>query len=228
MPWIFMLLMLLNGAYFGWKFVEGQGPQSGATHAVVQEGKLISLLSERPELLKKPEEEKEQATEEVGAFPAAAAAAKVCFNVGPFLSDADLRKFVSSLRDRGFTVRVESRRVDERDYWVFIPPFTNRSKAEERLRDLRSQGIEGFIVKDGVFVNAISLNHFSKKELADTFLLQMQKAGFIVEYREITKPAKQSWVYAAHGQRGGDLRGAVDGYLAHHDDVRKEITACEE
>lgn len=231
MPWIFMVLMLINGVYFGWKFIEGEGPQAGAASVAQQEGVRVSLLSERPDLLTKvaPAAEAPEASEAAPASaPPVVAVVKQCFNVGPFISEPELRKLAGSLRGKGFVTRTDTRKVDEKDFWVFIPPFTSRTKAEERLRDLRAQGIEGFVVKEGVFVNAISLNHFSRKDLADAFLGQMQKVGVVVEYREITKPAKQFWLYAAPGNAKGDLRGAIDDYLTSHQDVRKEITACEE
>lgn len=230
MPWIFMVLMLINGVYFGWKFIEGEGPQAGAAKVVQQEGARVALLSERPDLLQKvssPVNEPDPA-EEAPLPVQPVAAAKQCFNIGPFSTEAELRKLAGSLRGKGFTTRTDTRKVNEKDFWVFIPPFTNRTKAEERLRDLRAQGIEGFVVKEGVFVNAISLNHFSRKELADAFLGQMQKAGVVVEYREIAKPAKQFWLYTAPGNAKADLRGAIEEYLLSHDDARKEITACEE
>lgn len=231
MPWIFMMLMLINAIFFGWKFVEGDQVQPGASRLAPQQGSMIALLSEHPELLKKVEPASAEEGAEDGAPVApvvTAAAVRQCFNVGPFPGDTLLRQFTSVLKAKRFDARVDTRKVDEKDYWVFIPPFTNRAKAEEKLRDLKGQGVKGFVVKDGPFVNAISLNHFSRKDLADAFLTQMQGAGVVVEYREISKPAKQAWVFASNGQGGGDLRSAIDEFLESHEDVRKEIVACEE
>lgn len=231
MPWIFMTLMLINAIFFGWKFVEGEQPQARAGELAPQQGAMVALLSERPEMLKKspPAASEENAGDEQAAVPVVATASvKQCFNVGPFPSEAVLRQFTADLRAKQFQARVETRRVDEKDYWVFIPPFTNRAKAEEKMRDLKGKGIKGFVVKEGSFVNAVSLNHFSRKDLADAFVAKMQGAGVVVEYREISKPAKQSWVFAGYGQKNGDLRSAIDDFLENYDGVHKEIAACEE
>lgn len=234
MPWVFMVLMLINGIYFGWRFVEGGGPQAGGATVAEQEGAGIPLLAERPDLLKKEASEVEArvpaevTNPDLAGSQLTAGGSRQCFFVGPFVAEAELRKLSSDFRNEGFITRTDTRKVDERDFWVFIPPFTNRAKAEERLKDLRAIGIQGFVVREGVFLNAISLNHFSRKDLADAFLIQMQKAGIAVEYREITKPSKQFWLYASPGDAKSVLRSSIDAYIVNHDEVRKEITACEE
>lgn len=229
MPWIFMMLMLANGIYLGWNFLEGAGPQPAAQRPMAQEGPELALLSERPDLLRRSEEPEVAEVEQVAPVSTGGTAFRQCFFVGAFPNDADLREFIGALRAKGFEAKVSYRKVDLREYWVFIPPFTNRAKAEERLRDLRARGIQGFVVKDGVFVNAISLNRFSRRDLADAFLLQMQKEGIIVEYREMVRAGRESWVYAGYGRGGGgDLKSAIDSYLSRSPEVSKQITACEE
>ncbi len=228
MPWIFLCLMLANAVYFGWKFMEGTQPQARPVMTEVeQQGERLLLLSERPELVVPPAPEPvEEQGEAVVAVPAAAI--KQCFNVGPFVSDAAVQKWVEPIKAKKVSARIDKRKVDVKDYWVFVPAFTNREKAEERLRDLKSRGIDGFIVKDGVFINAISLNHFSRKELAQAFLQKMQEAGVSVEYREINQPGIERWVYLMPGGSKADLRAIIDGQLIKQDELKRENAACEE
>jgi hypothetical protein len=126
MPWIFVCLMLANAVYFGWKFMEGTQPQSHpvATEVVIS-GAAVQLLSERPELLPPPvvPAEGKSAEEEALTVPVVGGGAQ-CFNVGPFVADAGLQGFVGFMRGKGFSVRVDKRKVDGKDYWVFVPAFT--------------------------------------------------------------------------------------------------------
>lgn len=226
-----MCLMAINAVFFGWKFMEGSAPQAQAKEKVLpQAGERIQLLSES-KLSQQPAPEaavEEASSAEATVKPVEVAEVRQCYNVGPFASEADARGLGNGMRAKRFIGRVDKRKVDVKDYWVFVPAFINRLKAEERLRDLRARGIQGFIVKDGMFVNAISLNHFKQKDLALGFLAKMQEAGVTAEFRELSSPGVEYWVYASPAQSGGDLRGSVDAYLASHPDVKREITACED
>ena len=228
MPWIFVCLMIANAAYFGWKFMEGTQPQArsvGAETVVV--GANIQLLSERPELERKPEAEALPDEEAQAAAPVLGVGAQ-CFNVGPFTADSGLQKLVSVMQAKGYSARIDKRKVDGKDYWVFVPAFTNRDRAEEKLRDLKGRGIDGFVVKEGVFVNAISLNHFSRKELAQAFLQKMQAAGVSVEFREISQSSVERWVYLAQGRSKEPLRAAVDSQIGKQEGLKRENAPCEE
>lgn len=226
MPWIFVCLMIANAVYFGWKFMEGTQPQARHVTATAPvSGASIQLLSERPVVkaaeTSPSEEEGQVAAPVVGAGPQ-------CFNVGPFTSDSGLQKFVAVMQGKGFAVRVDKRKVDGKDYWVFVPAFTNRDRAEEKLRDLKSRGIDGFVVKEGVFINAISLNHFSRKELAQAFLQKMQVAGVQVEYREVAQNTVERWVYLAPSRSKDNLRSVVDAQIDKQGGLKRENASCEE
>lgn len=229
MPWIFMCLMAINAIFFGWKFMEVSVPQSQVREKTpLQIGARVQLLSES----KLPRVAIVAAVEDQPVAPAALVqdgpATRQCFNVGPFPAESEVRSFVGGMKGKRFVARADKRRVDIKDFWVFIPAFTNRDKAEERLRDIKSRGISGFVVKEGVFVNAISLNHFSQRELAQAFLVKMQEAGVTVEYRELASVGAEHWVYVSPGQSRDDLRSGVDAYLAGKTGLKREITACED
>lgn len=226
-----MCLMAINAVYFGWKFMEVSSPQmTMEMKSSPQAGVRVQLLSESSLQLAAPAGAGAQPAPEQpeAEQPAEAAAPRQCFNIGPFSSEAAARAIVGQLRGDRFTVRVDKRKVDIKDYWVFIPAFTNRERADERMRELRARGISGFVVKDGPFINAISLNHFSQKELAQAFLAKMQEAGLTVESREMTSAGTQFWVYAAPGASRGELRGTIDAILGGRDALRREIASCEE
>lgn len=230
MPWIFLCLMMINAVYFGWKFLEGQPSQAmqqvGGVSAQI-DGAQVALLSERPSLVRQEKTEGDSSAEVVAPPSVAAASLPSCFYVGPFGSDSAVKELGSLMESKGFEVRMESRKVEEKDFWVFIPPFTSREKAEERLRELRARGVEGFVVRSGVFINSISLNHFSKKELAMSFRQQMSSLGISVEYREIKRPGMEFWLYLASRQGAGGLRATIDESLRKNGELRREVAACE-
>lgn len=228
MPWIFLTLMLANIVYFGWKFMEGTQPQARpAEQAVVLEGDRIQLLSERKELPAPIEPEGSPSAAEDEQEPVVVAAAPQCFFVGP-LGEQQVETLALKMRAKGFAARVEQRKAQAKDYWVFFPALTSRAKAEERLRELRARGIESFIVTEGRFINAISLGHFSRRELAESFRDKMMAAGVTVEFRELDVEGVERWLYLAPSSAKADLRAAVEQEIARSRELRRENAACEE
>jgi cell division septation protein DedD len=220
--------MAINAVYFGWKFMEVSSPQTTvAEKSMPQVGARIQLLGES-NLARTPAPAPAEPVEEAPPAVAEAPAVRQCFNVGPFASEGEARGLVSQLKGKRFMVRLDRRKVDIKDYWVFIPAFTNRERADEKMRELRARGISGFVVKEGPFINAISLNRFSQKDLAQSFLGKMQEAGLTVESREMSSPGFQVWAYASPGSSRADLRGTIDDFLESREALKREIASCEE
>ncbi len=234
MPWIFLTLMLANIVYFGWNFIgTSQAPVRALSAAVQQEGSRLVLLAERKEMplpAADPlmEEMSGASPEAEGQQPVAVSPAMQCFNVGPFQSPGVADGFVGRMTGKGFVTRLEQRKAEGKDYWIYVPPFTNRARAEERLRELRAKGVDSFIVPEGAFANAISLGHFSRKELAESFREKLTAAGVSSEYREMANEGRVTWVFVAPGSAKRDVRPAVDAELGRSAALRKEVTACEE
>ena len=71
--------------------------------------------------------------------------------------------------------RIVERRIDEvTRYWVFIPPTNDRRAAENRMAELRRQGIADLSMRAD---NAISLGVFSSEEAARRFLTTITARG---------------------------------------------------
>ncbi len=229
MPWIFLTLMLANIVYFGWSFIStGHTPVRTLSAPVVQQGERIILLHERKTVAEVAASSEGDVVGDEPSVVAAPEAAPVvqCFTVGPFLTSSD--GFVARMKGKGFSVRIEQRKAEGKDYWIYVPPFTNRGRAEEKLSELKAKGVESFIVSEGRFVNAISLGHFSKKELAQSFRDKMTAAGIVVEYREMASEGTVDWVYVAPAASKSDLRSTIDAELSRNDSLRRQVAACEE
>lgn len=234
MPWIFLILMMTNAVYLGWNFMNSAQPSSPVkSYQAPEHGGRVVLLSESaasPPATAALEAEPKAAdlagTDGAEALPQAGS--PQCFNVGPFASETRLNKFSEAMRGQKFIVRTDKRKVDEKDYWVFIPAFTSQERAEEKLREIKSKGVKGFVVRNGAFINAISLNHFSKRELAQGYLQEMHVLGLPVEYRELSRVGYESWAYLAPGHAKADLKSSIDTLIADAEATRREITACED
>lgn len=237
MPWIFLTLMLANVAYFGWSFVQvGQAPARPVAVRVPQEGERILLLSERAapvgaatgdaDVAVAAVEAKEEPVPVPGAL--GTAGAPQCYTVGPFATSSALMRFAERMKEKRFFIRVDERKAAARDYWVYMPAYTNRARADEKLQELRALGIESFIVPSGPYVNAISLGHFSRKELAQSFRDKMAAAGLAVEYREVVEDQVSKWVYLSPARAKIGLRATIDEELLRDKALRREAAACEE
>ena len=102
-----------------------------------------------------------------------------CMEWGEF-SGADL----ASAKERLATLKLGSRlRKHEIEhpigYWVYIPPVKDRSQVDSKIAQLNKLGIhEFFIVNEkGKWQNAISLNVFKTKEMAQKFLTHLKSVG---------------------------------------------------
>ena len=71
--------------------------------------------------------------------------------------------------------RLSERRIDEvTRYWVYIPPTNDRRAAENRMAELRRQGVADLSIRAD---NAISLGVFSSEEAARRFLTSIAARG---------------------------------------------------
>ena len=93
-----------------------------------------------------------------------AGAACVEFSGIPAADEARAREAFNALR---LGTRLSERRIEAaRNYWVFIPPTNDRRAAENRLAELRRQGIADLSMRPD---NSISLGVFSTEEAARRF-----------------------------------------------------------
>lgn len=228
MPWIFLCLILVNGAYFAWQLMQAAEPQKPIRVAAIQdeEGQRLALLSERPDLTAAAAAKRE-AEEQQADMPALSLSGPQCFNVGPFTALGGAQQFAERIQAKQLLTRIDVQKADKIDYWVFLPAFNSRDKAEIKLRELKQKGVESFIVNEAPYTNAISLGHFSRRELADELKLRLQAGGIPAEYRELSKPGEERWVYVAPGTSGAEVKGLVDALLPRFEGVRRQPAPCE-
>jgi SPOR domain len=127
-----------------------------------------------------PEKIKLLTSQEVAALGPAkvAALADVCVEFGP-LSDADRAKVVADLEPLALGRLLTQRRVEsDNAFIVGISPFPNRAAADNRVVELRRQGVKDLAVVDagrGQF--AVSLGGFRTEQAALAYADELTKQG---------------------------------------------------
>lgn len=238
MPWIFLVLVLVNIGYFGWNFFLPKVEQPGAAAilAASRPDQRLSLVTERrPKGAAKVEVEGAGMNAAVDVVPppvvvdavtTVAATSKQCYWVGPYAGTEQRKAAQARFLASGLLVREESIAGTATDYWVFFPAFVTRDQAEAKLAEFRRRGVDSFIVNEGAFVNAISLGHFSQAEKAQAFMARLQGEGWPVEIRSQPKAARELWLYIAPGQNK-DSRLLIDRLIGNDPVLKRRPAPCE-
>jgi len=107
-----------------------------------------------------------------------AALADVCVEWGPF-SDPDRVRAASELEPLALGRLMSQKRVDyDNGYWVNMGPFASRATAENRVAEMRRQGVKEMSIADapkGQF--AVSFGNFYSEAAATAYAEQLAKLG---------------------------------------------------
>jgi len=187
----FLLLLLTNVAAFAWQFYKtGDDSRSIDVYRdipIVNNGlTLISELPEgqRPELLEPetsdvakesalPVESESEGSALDSAGPGDGESSKenmaYCYRVRGISDKASAKAFVKWLQTQGASsLKQEQQEVKRVIFWVMLPAYTDRKKANEAAEILAKKRVRDFfIVRSGEHENAISLGVFSSRERAE-------------------------------------------------------------
>lgn len=173
MKWLFYLLLLANIAFFAYMQMAAGG-NSEALFAHQQ------FYAEKIKLLNPNEVLAVPALKPAAKLENAPAAAKppACLEWGVF-SGTELARAQDALDKLQLGDRLSQRISEETaGYWVYIPPLKTKKDAENKIAELKASGVtEYFLVQDGQWKNAISLNLFKNEELARSYLAKLQAKG---------------------------------------------------
>lgn len=222
MPWIFLSLMLLNIVYLGINFAQ-VGQSKSKKPVSTLDNTAIVLLSELP-----PQPAIQVAPASETSPVRSNSDSQTCYRVGPFPNDASRGQLMAKIKAQKAISRSVNLNEKKTDYWVFIPPLINTERAEQKVKEIKAKGIDAFVVREGGFLNAISLNHFTTSELALAYLRKMQANGVPAEYREVTDATVQKWVYVGLGPSKKSMRSEIDAFLAKQTAFHRETVPCEE
>ena len=107
-----------------------------------------------------------------------ASLADVCVEWGP-MSDADRARAQARLEPLDLGKLVTQRKVEViANYWVFIPPLANKAAVDDRVAELKTQGVRDILpVELGPQRLAISLGVFRTEEAAQARLEALRAQG---------------------------------------------------
>lgn len=181
----FLLLVLVNLAYFAYAHVALQG--GGAEGRIPQ----LQVAAERVKLLKSMQQvpaDKPQLPvkalppappKTATAAPAktATAAPAACLEWGNFAGPNVVKAEMALAQLKLAPEQVERAVIDAGGYWVYIPPLKNKSEADRKVGELVALGVtEFFVVQDpGQWRYAISLGIFRTDEAAQAYLAKLKQ-----------------------------------------------------
>jgi hypothetical protein len=191
----FFLLLLTNVALGAWQYhLQRSGSEGVDIYrgiAMVSNG--LTLLSEVPAgegpALRNAEEgeatgqggaqpepqPKLAEAGEVGAKQPAAAeammkkAGRICYRIAGIEERQQLDALIDRLRESGASaIEQQQQQVSQTNYWVVLPAYASRKKANEAAEILTAKRVKDFfIVRSGEHENAVSLGVFSTRERAE-------------------------------------------------------------
>lgn len=187
---LLLLLMNLGVAAWWWLRVEPAAvPTSPAALGDVATLRLLSevdaagTIGDTPELTGPPEPE--------GGVPG-----ERCRQIGPFLTQADLRRAVTALTPVVERIQFrESRAQANRGFWVFLPAQETRELALATARQLSASGLRDYyVVTAGDRENTISLGLFRDRPNAETRRDEVQALGFAPQLQERIEEIPNYWI----------------------------------
>lgn len=183
MRWIFVVLVILNLAYLAYEFTQPKAIQSEDVVQVsaVGDAKPIKLLSEMPapaqKSVSKPKGE------------------ALCWAVGPYAVKLDAKHIYARMTALDIPAKVESQSVlVKQEYWVYLPPFSNKKQALRKLRELQKRKIDSFVITEGDLANGISLGLFSQRTSVERLLKKLAGKNIKAKVKELQRKRDQYWV----------------------------------
>ena len=212
-----LILLAMNVGVAAWWLMRPLPPTPPLAESRDPETPSLSLLIER---------EAESAGEADGAagLPTLDAVEPgLCYALGPFLTQIDLRRVLRSLTPvvRRIQFR-ETREVIRRGYRVFMPSPGDREQALAMARRLNQAGVSDYyVVTAGDEQNTISLGLYREQDNALTRQSQIAELGFQAEIEPRHEELAKFWI-DIEVPKDVDWRPRMGGYAG----VAAEETRC--
>lgn len=187
---LLLFVLLLNLAFFAWmhsrqpvqpvslpaieknidSLVLLQERDSGAEPEPQKQEDLFTQRNERPAQQDNPEN---RVVPTVVNPPA-------CYTAGPFVTTREAAEVADKLKPLGIEVYQRVSEINELSaYWVYLPPFQSRERAQEITRELARRGVKDyFVVSTAEKENAVSLGVFRTREGAERRRNEIAKLGY--------------------------------------------------
>lgn len=120
----------------------------------------------------------------------------LCLELGPFLTQADLRQVMNALTPHAERVQYrQTRAMANRGYWVHLPAQGSRDAALAAARDLSAKGLRDYyVVTAGERENTISLGLFRELGNAQKRLAEVRAMGFDARLQPREDEVPNYWI----------------------------------
>jgi hypothetical protein len=167
MKFLFLILLILNGAFFA--YTRGYIPLSSDS---VDQAQRQPINADKIRVL---------SAAQVATMPKVKPVLKMsgCLEWGSF-SLADAARAEQALQSLTLGDRLTQRRIDDTgSWWVYLPPQGSKASADKKLSELKRLGVgDYFTIQDeGRYHFAISLGVFSSKDGAQKRLEEVRAKG---------------------------------------------------
>lgn len=202
MKMIFWTMALLNIAYFGYHYIPFEDQPKAALkpgmrvkQAAGEGVQTIYLLNENSNA-----EIREQELDFIIKNPMVArsdAESELCVGVGPFSDLFAGQAVVEQLE--GIDLKVQLKAVDQlvgrSDYRIMIPPAPTLQDAFRKLRELKSQNIDSYVMTQGKDALGISIGVFSSEAVAIAAKEQLESDGYDSVIVEMPRIIREFWIF---------------------------------
>jgi hypothetical protein len=185
MRWIFFSLLLVNLSYLAYEFSQPEGIKTQETVdvSVVSGAAPIKLLAE----LKQPETRKVVVNTDIKS--------PLCWAVGPYQVELDAQNVYARMLAVDIPASVDRQLVVvKEEFWVYLPPLSNKKQAIRKLKELQKREIDSFIITEGELANGISLGLFSKQSSVDRLVSELKKKRIEPSIKPLQRTRGQYWV----------------------------------
>lgn len=195
MRWLFLLLVISNGAvafWGGWWNASSEVSASGAKprSPVMVEGGL-QLLSE----LAGDELARLEALKAARIKQGGEGDGPLCDLLGTFESVQKADYMVERLAALDVTGKVQELEVASGiRYWVYLSPEISKKEALRRLHELQAKGIDSYVIPKGELANGISFGLFNQQQGAVARQKEVKLLGYDASIKEVEHTHKEIWV----------------------------------
>jgi hypothetical protein len=184
MRWIFFSLLLVNLSYLAYELAQPEGIKTQETVdvSVVSGAAPIKLLAE----LKQPAARKIVNTHKKSPL---------CWAVGPYQVELDAQNVYARMLAVDIPASVDKQLVVvKEEFWVYLPPLSNKKQAIRKLKELQKREIDSFIITEGELANGISLGLFSQQSSVDRLISELKKKRIEPSVKPLQRTRGQYWV----------------------------------
>ncbi len=228
MKYIALTLLLVNAAAFVWAgfFREPEAPVPAATRTWDDGTDTLELVSEvdasRQQALNRVINNPIRASVEEATVP------RLCTALGPFATvfDAEAALQQAAALDIAAVMRAVDEVTGETDFRVLIPPASSIEEAFRKLRELKSLGIDSYIITQGGQALGISLGVFSTREAAVSLQAERARQGYEAVVDELPQVERQFWVFDQQGEALGARLDAWESLASPDPELTVTGLAC--